>query len=41
MISYDNPNGASLVMEIPLGTGLGGPAKLFGNHPYKDRPQNL
>jgi hypothetical protein len=38
---FSNPNGESLVMEIPIHTGLAGPITPFGNHPYKDRPQNL
>jgi hypothetical protein len=38
---YSNPNGESLKMLIPVGTGLGGPVTPFGNHPMKDRPQNL
>lgn len=41
MLNFDNPNGASLAMEIPLHTALGGPARLFGNHPVKDRPAGM
>ena len=33
---YDNPNGASLVMDLPKrGTGL------FNNYPNKDREQGI
>ena len=41
MPSYDNPNGASLEMILQKGSGLGSPIKPFGNHPVKDRPQNM
>jgi hypothetical protein len=41
MFNFSNPNGESLEMVIPVGTGLGGPVTLFGNHPIKDRPQNI
>ena len=38
---FSNPNGESLIMEVPVHTRLGGPLTPFGNHPYKDRPQNV
>lgn len=36
-----NPNGESLVMDLPVGPGLGSPVKPFSNYPIKDRPQNM
>lgn len=41
MFYFDNPNGASLEMTIQKHSGLGSSVKPFGNHPIKDRPQNI
>jgi hypothetical protein len=41
VLNFSNPNGEALVMEIPVHPGLGGQIKLFGNHPVKDRPDNI
>ena len=41
MLNHSNPNGENCEMVQLIHTGLGGPVTLFGNHPYKDRPQNM
>ena len=38
-LSHDNPNGASLVMDLPKQSRR--PFDPFSNHPYRDRPQGM